>query len=658
MKRRSWASFCALALWLGVTAPAAALQLLVDDPTLTARERDATQQLVDETRRLLPPILSQRLDRSVVITWNDRLPADVIGRLTPAGKIQLNGRWLAPLLSGAKPEQLTGRVHGGLRSELHSTIIHELAHLYDRAQVGAASQRTLVRRCRWQYESTGLVGLLPGCRGHAKRQRTLSDDPRLLDLAGWSEQTGRRGQRFSANDQTDRTPDEYELTSPAEFVAVNLEYFLLDPEYACRRPALFDFFVDHFGWAPASAPCPQRYAFSSAGLRGGDSLTRAIDPARVYAVHYLLAEPNQAWASRWGHSMLRLVMCAPGREPGPDCLLDLEHHLVLSFRAFVGDLQLSSWDGLTGEYPSRLFILPLSQVVDEYTRLELRGLQSIPLAFSATQRAELVRQAAQLHWSYDGRYYFVSNNCAVETLKLLRVGTRHARLGGLETLTPTGLLGALEARGLADSQVLADRRAALRQGFYFDSQRERYERMLAVVREELGGRLRDQRTRRIDDLDTWLVQPAASRRRLIAGSGRRALAALLLLEQAALDRQMLLAQQALRRDYLAGRDSAQLREAGSMMAELLDQSRFVSRPAELVQQGYGLPYGAELAAFQRGAGKRHQQWQTLAAQLEQQLPALLSPAQRRELEGSRFNLELIGERLRSLHRKQGGLRLP
>ena len=76
--------------------------------------------------------------------------------------------------------------------------------------------------------------------------------------------------------------------------------------------------------------------------------------------------------------MLRLVICAPGRDPGPDCRLDLDHHLVLSFRAFVDDVQLSSWDGLTGVYPSRLFILPLGQVIDEYTRWSCAGWPRCP----------------------------------------------------------------------------------------------------------------------------------------------------------------------------------------------------------------------------------------------------------------------------------------
>src|SRR5690606_41689444 len=137
-----------------------------------------------------------------------------------------------------------------------------------------------------------------------------------------------------------------------------------------------------------------------------------LDPARVYEVPYLLAEGNHELMSRWGHSMLRLVVCAPGREPGPECRLDLSHHLVLSFRAFVDDVQLSSWAGLTGGYASRLFVLPLEQVVEEYPAVQLRGLRSLPLDLQPAEVAMLLERVGRLHWSYDGRYRFIGNNCA------------------------------------------------------------------------------------------------------------------------------------------------------------------------------------------------------------------------------------------------------
>src|SRR5690606_35084683 len=86
------------------------------------------------------------------------------------------------------------------------------------------------------------------------REHRLSRDPRLLDLAGWQVRPLAPG-RARHNAFTARSPDRYELHSPAEFVAVNLEHFILDPAYACRRPLLHAWFADHFGWVPPGAPC-------------------------------------------------------------------------------------------------------------------------------------------------------------------------------------------------------------------------------------------------------------------------------------------------------------------------------------------------------------------------------------------------------------------
>lgn len=116
-------------------------------------------------------------------------------------------------------------------------------------------------------------------------------------------------------------PDPYELSSPKEFIAVNMEYFLLDPSYACRRPALNHYLREHFGWAPQQSACEKSLPFLNAGNDFARQPLGEIDPERVYEVDYLLAEANQNWVSRWGHSMLRLVICAPGRPRGPDCRL-------------------------------------------------------------------------------------------------------------------------------------------------------------------------------------------------------------------------------------------------------------------------------------------------------------------------------------------------
>ena len=631
----------------------AALRLTPDDGDLAPAERAATRQLLSEAMAVLPPRMIERLDRDVQVRWSDRLNHDVYG--SAGGRtLLLNRRLLPALTDGRAATQRTARPHGTVRQELLATLIHELGHLYDRSRLWSATSHRQLAFCHQRVSSLGKVGLPDECRGQTERRFTLSDDPRLLDLAGWPQRVGQRGERERDNAQVARSPDAYELTNPLEFVAVNLEYFLLDPSYACRRPSLHRYFREHFGWQPANVQaCESGLPILNAGSDFARTPLLELDPERVYAVDYLFAEANDAWVSRWGHSMLRLVICAPGRPRGPDCRLDLDHHLVLSFRAFVGDVQLSSWDGLTGVYPSRLFVLPLGQVIDEYTKVELRSLASIPLKLQRDEIDALVARSAELHWSYDGNYYFLSNNCAVETLKLLRSGTARPELTALDSILPSGLLELLINRGLADASVLDDPREALRLGYRFDSYRDRYQAMFAVLRERLGLPQ--------TDVEAWLELSAEQRRPWIEKADLRASAALLLVEQAALRRHLLLAQEELKKRYLGGRErgDASLAKADEALQGILANSGYLSRPAELLdEQGYGLPQASEWQRLEQASSERQARLSQLSEALNEQVRLLLGQARQNELEAVETNLTQIGNHLRSLHKAAGGLQLP
>jgi len=332
--------------------------------------------------------------------------------------------------------------------------------------------------------------------------------------------------------------------------------------------------------------------------------------------------------------------------------MDIEHHLVLSFRAFVDDLQISSWDGLTGVYPSRLFMLPLSQVVDEYTKVEFRSLQSLPLRLTAEQQITLVRRAAEMHWNYDGTYYFVSNNCAVETLKLLRSGTDRLDIRAMETVTPTGLRALLGQADLLDESVLQDRTEALRQGYYFDSYRERYQLMFNAAREGLN--LPQQ------SVEEWLTLAPQKRNGWFEQADYRVTAALLLLEQAALRRQIALIQHELKERYVSGQrmDDAALNETGELLSKLLRESGFLSRPAELLKTGYGLPQRQERQQLKQLTEERQQGLHGLAVLVDERALEMISAEHRRAVEANQRNIGELGARLRQLHRESGKLVLP
>lgn len=642
------------ALLLLCSTAQASLQLHLKADGLSPEEQRASQALLDEAIRALPPRFIEQLDRRIDVGWTDEMPGNAYGEASLTSEVDLNRNLLKGLTDGSAATKKTNRPHGTVRREMLATVLHELTHIYDRARLWTSTERLLIQRCTRQSNSSGLVGLPDQCRGQTDRRFTLSDDPRLLDLAGWPQYVGRRGEREQHNRQIVRSPDLYETSSPKEFVAVNMEYFLLDPSYACRRPALYRYYQEHFGWAPpAKDSCAQSFAFLNAGNDFAKQPLGQVDPERVYSVDYLLAEANQNLVSRWGHSMLRLVICAPGRPRGPDCRLDLEYSLVLSYRAFVGDVQLSSWDGLVGKYPSRLFVLPLSQVIDEYTKTELRSLASVPLKLSRSEIGELVEHAAEMHWSYDGNYYFLSNNCAVESLKLLRSGSNNPQLAGMDSIMPNGLLEILKARGLADTSVLDNPREALRLGYRFDSFRDRYQAMFEVLKKHLPIKQ--------DKVEDWMALTAAERRPWFQQADLRTSAALLLLEQASFRQQLLLAQNEVKQRYLDARElkNGGMDQANQTLKQILVNSGFLSRPAELLDRGgYGLPQPNEWKRLESESSTRQKKLQVLTGDLDKEVRALLEPGRAAEIAANEANIKQLGEHLRALHKAAGGLELP
>jgi hypothetical protein len=149
--------------------------------------------------------------------------------------------------------------------------------------------------------------------------------------------------------------------------------------------------------------------------------------------------------------MLRLVFCSPKRkELGPDCMKDVRDHVVLAFRGNVMELKQSVMKGITGAYESQILFYPWSFIETEYTKNQLRSIESIPLKFSENQKKSLLFKALEMYWTYGGDYKFFSNNCATELLDLLVASSQNSRLGESMTISPNGLLKALRTAGLLD----------------------------------------------------------------------------------------------------------------------------------------------------------------------------------------------------------------
>lgn len=360
---------------------------------------------------------------------------------TQAHRIQLNPRFIHEIVRGRENSTQYPCGHRNYYDLAQATLIHELMHVYDM--------------------STSFF------------QATLSDDEHFQVLAGWY----KRGILFpeleSSNAQTfrfpqkARSPDPYEFESTRESLAVHFEYFVMDPSYACRKPGLYRLFSQRLGFRPHPETDCQSFRWITL-QNNSPSSKRAVeyfdlDPSRLYQIHYLLADTGQAMMSRWGHSMFRLVYCSPRRKNtdgsqyvGPDCIRDVGHHLVVSYRAHITEPRIDSLKGLMGKYPSQMFILTLADVVKEYTVGELRDVLSYPLLLDSNQRAQFVDQVMDQYWSYQGRYYFLSNNCAVESMNLIKAATGNSIMMDENIFTPKGLIKALKKSGLLDDSMFAN----------------------------------------------------------------------------------------------------------------------------------------------------------------------------------------------------------
>lgn len=350
-----------------------------------------------------------------------RFQPEVFGR---GGTIGLN----ASLLAHYTPEDPTRSPvscrHGSLHSEVLAAVLHEFAHAYERE---AARRRSA---------------------SHSPPLPVPSSDERYLRIAdfvpGWFSSTNK-------NTSPLRSPDLYEIRSAQESFAVGFEYFLLDTNFACRRPSISSYLVRAFGFDPfPSRGCrtnEQAFVMAEAPLQ-----LRDLDPSRIYRVDYLMASPGTRFVSRWGHSMLRLVVCAPALEDtmtglslpaapvGPGCAENTFYHLVVSYRADLRGFAPGIWSLIADRFPSRLFLLTFDEVFREYLYGDLRDLVAYPIALSEDEKRALIHKILESYWGYEGDYHFIGNNCATETRDLLASIKAPPQAKSASTaLTPTGL---------------------------------------------------------------------------------------------------------------------------------------------------------------------------------------------------------------------------
>ncbi|MGZ3782348.1 MAG: DUF7844 domain-containing protein [Pseudobdellovibrionaceae bacterium] len=275
--------------------------------------------------------------------------------------------------------------------------------------------------------------------------------------------------------------------SPKETLAINMEYFLLDPSYKCRMPSKYQWLSSFFKYSPfLEQTCgDQNYFFLSGSSLLNTSRNKMtlmkVNPERLYQIHFMWAGAGSEVISQFGHAMLRLVFCAPDTVYGPECLKDLSYHVAINFAAAIDEGSINIFKGLANKYPSLVSADQLLSTVGSYTQTEFRPVYSVPLSITHDEMQNLYKSILENHWSYENRYAFFSNNCAVEALRILKRGLLlHSEILELNTIRPDSLFEFLLKK---HSDLFADLKKAEEAGYYFSSQKNILDTLFYQVRD-------------------------------------------------------------------------------------------------------------------------------------------------------------------------------
>lgn len=266
--------------------------------------------------------------------------------------------------------------------------------------------------------------------------------------------------------------------------AAALAGYLIRSDFGCQQPIFAAYFQRRYAMGHTANPCRSAVPFSVLTRHDG-AKTTWLDPKRVRSIHLLFAGRSGNMASRFGHVALRLVVCPEAQSTDADCDANLFEHVVLGFQAHIDELSLNTLKALNGDYKAYLFANQFMDVYEEYAIGEFREVYSLPLRLDDAQRELMVRELADIHWRYAGKYNFFTRNCATMMQDSLRKTWPEFALNAKLTsdyLRPDSLFDAIKSSPLADGDKLASLENAEREGYFFSSTSQFYKRALNEVR--------------------------------------------------------------------------------------------------------------------------------------------------------------------------------
>jgi len=259
----------------------------------------------------------------------------------------------------------------------------------------------------------------------------------------------------------------------------SLAEYILSDDYACRSPSRARYFRERYFELFSDMPeCQNALPFRQVS-KFGDQKLIWVDPARIHSVHLLFAGKGEGVASRFGHMLLRFVICPTRESSTLDCKRNLSEHLVVSYRAHVNELSINSIKGLMGDYQAYLYANQFMDVYQQYAISQFRELKSLPLNFNSIQKKQLLELMAEVHWSFSGPYKFLNRNCSTYLQAAIEWIAPEKKLPVY--WRPDGYFSAVINSSLSKFDYFDDKEKSERGGYYFPSTKAAYEKALDLV---------------------------------------------------------------------------------------------------------------------------------------------------------------------------------
>ena len=353
---------------------------------------------------------------------------------------------------------------------LNSSFIDVILGGESRAQGYACDQKNTYKLAQASVIN-GIARIFDGEKTKNKSSK-ISDQLEYKFIAGWNKKKLQHA-------FWPRALNPYEYAGDTEdHFASNMEFFLLDPEYACRRPLLQSYLSKVTGSDPflGKRNCevntelliPSNYSESSVDEVTGQTVditktelkTYNLDPSKVYNVYYMKASAGNGIGG-FGHSMFRVVVCPPNMSISKECEKMIDRDLVFNPRANANEMRLDNMRGLFGGYPSQFLVNTVDDLREEYGDNELRHLFNMPLGYTneagqfidvmpEDQKKKFIWAALESYWAYYGNYKFISNNCADEAMRLYQMTSTDERVLDLGVLKPNDVNKKLHKLGYID----------------------------------------------------------------------------------------------------------------------------------------------------------------------------------------------------------------